>query len=183
MATESPKDEILLKRIKEGDSSAFATLVRRHNEKYYRLSYRYMANREEAEDITQMAFIKLWENPNIWNPGKGVKFTTWFYRIVVNLCLDKKKKHDAMPMPEEFEISDDSNNQEDSSAAKQEGRLLKQELALLPDRQKTAMILCFYEERSHDEAAEIMKVNVKALQSLIMRAKTTLKEKMKRYYV
>ena len=61
MARESPDDESLLERVGEGDGPAFAMLVRRHSDRYYRLAYRYTARREEAEDIVQTAFIKLWE--------------------------------------------------------------------------------------------------------------------------
>ena len=91
MAKESPDDESLLERVGEGDGAAFAVLVRRHRDRYYRLAYRYTARHEEAEDIVQVAFIKLWETPDIWNPRRGARFTTWFYRVVVNLCLDSRK--------------------------------------------------------------------------------------------
>ena len=71
MAKESPDDESLLERVGEGDRAAFAVLVRRHSDRYYRLAYRYTARREEAEDIVQAAFIKLWETPGILGSRKG----------------------------------------------------------------------------------------------------------------
>ena len=112
MARESPDDENLLGRIRVGDAPAFAALVRRHSERYYRLAYRYTARREEAEDIVQTAFIKLWETPDIWNPRRGAKFTTWFYRVVVNLCLDSRKKHGEVAAPESLEVRDESPDSE-----------------------------------------------------------------------
>ena len=181
MATESPDDEILLDEIQKGSSSAFAVLVRRHGRKYYGLAYRYTASREEAEDIIQTAFVKLWENPYVWNPRKGAKFTTWFYRIVVNLCLDSRKKHKAFIISESFEAEDENQNQERDVAGSEEKELLAKEIAALPSRQKIALILCFYEDLSHENAAKTMNVSVKALQSLLMRAKTTLKRRMQRY--
>lgn len=182
MVAELPSDGDLLQQIQDGNASAFAILVRRHQEKYYRLAYRYLANRESAEDMIQTAFLKLWENPNIWNPNKDVKFTTWFYRVVVNACLDKKKKHRTLALPESFEIKDDRPNQEMQSIHNEAQALVQTHLTALPDRQKTALILCFYEELSHIDAAQIMKISVKALQSLLMRAKITLRQDMKLYY-
>lgn len=181
MATESPDDEYLLRQIQKGDNAAFATLVKRHSTKYYNLAFRYMLNRESAEDVVQTAFLKLFENPGIWNPKKKVKFTTWFYRIVVNLCLDNKKKYTTVQLPETFEVSDGKLNQEEETLAQETKTLLAAEIASLPDRQKTALILCFYEDMSHKEAAEILAVSIQALQSLLMRAKETLKIKMKEY--
>jgi len=181
MATELPDDEYLLLQIQEGNNTAFAALVKRHSAKYYNLAFRYMINRESAEDIVQTAFLKLFENPEIWNPTKRVKFTTWFYRIVVNLCLDNKKKYKTVQLPEIFEICDGRPHQEEKALMQEAQSLLAAEIASLPDRQKSALILCFYEDMSHKEAAEILAVSVEALQSLLMRAKETLKIKMKEY--
>jgi len=181
MATESPDDENLLLQIQEGDNNAFATLVKKHSTKYYNLAFRYMLNREAAEDIVQTAFLKLFENPGMWSPKKGVRFTTWFYRIVVNLCLDSKKKFKEIQLPEIFEISDDRPHQEEETLTLEAQSLLAAEIASLPGRQKSALILCFYEGMSHKEAAEILAISVKAFQSLLMRAKERLKTRMKDY--
>lgn len=181
MAAESLTDEELLRQVQEGNSSAFAALVRRHNIKFYSLAYRYLQSREEAEDMIQSAFLKLWERPDMWQAEKGAQFTTWFYRVIVNMCLDKKKKRYDISMPENFEISDGRANQEKNSLKKEEQVAVKSQISLLPKRQKTALILCVYEELSHKEAAEVMKLSEKALQSLLMRAKTTLKKQMKKY--
>lgn len=179
MATDLPSDEDLILKVQKGNNSAFGQLVKRHSTRYYNLAYRYLINREEAEDIVQTAFLKLWEKPHQWSPKKGAQFTTWFYRIIVNLCLDRIKKHKNLSIPENFDIKDDSNNQEDDLVIQQQKKALALQIGKLPKRQKTAMILCFYEDMSHAQAAQVMKVNIKALQSLLMRAKTTLKLEMK----
>ena len=181
MASGSPNDESLLGRIQEGDSLAFATLVRRHTERYHRLAYRYTARREEAEDIVQAAFIKLWKTPDIWDSRGGARFTTWFYRVVVNLCLDSKKKRGAGTIPESYEMRDDSLNPEREVAGGEVKDLLAREIAGLPPRQRTALILCFYEDLSHGDAAGAMNISVSAFRSLLMRAKTALKQKMSQY--
>lgn len=181
MAAESPNDKVLLGEIQKGSSSASASLVRKHGRRYYGLAYRYTASREDAEDIVQTAFVKLWENPNVWDPGKGVRFTTWFYRIVVNLCLDRKKKHREIAIPESFEAADENRSQEKEVCESEENKLLAEAIAALPSRQKAALILCFYEGLSNEDAAKTMSISVKALQSLLMRAKTVLRRDMQRY--
>jgi RNA polymerase sigma-70 factor, ECF subfamily len=174
-------DQELLALVQEGSQPAFDELVQRHTERFYRLAYRYVQNRETAEDLVQDAFVRLWENPASWRPDRNSKFTTWFYRIVVNLCLDWQKKKRPLPLDEEMPLIDERETADEAMIKVQEQRLLEKEIAALPERQRTALNLCFDEGLSNQEAAETMGVNLKALQSLIMRAKTTLKERMKPY--
>jgi RNA polymerase sigma-70 factor, ECF subfamily len=174
-------DHELLALIQEGNHHAFAELVRRHTERFYRLAYRYVQNREMAEDIVQDAFLRLWENPANWQPARNSRFTTWFYRIVVNLCLDWQKKKRPVALDEAMPLADDRETADEAMIRIQEQELLEKEITALPERQRTALNLCFDEGLSNQEAAEVMGVNLKALQSLIMRAKITLKERMKAY--
>jgi RNA polymerase sigma-70 factor, ECF subfamily len=174
-------DQELLALIQDGNHQAFAELVERHTERFYRLAYRYVQNRETAEDLVQDAFLRLWENPAIWQPDRNSKFTTWFYRIMVNLCLDWQKKKRPIQLDEDMPLADERESADEAMIRMQEQRLLENEIAALPERQRTALNLCFDEGLSNQEAAEAMGLNLKALQSLIMRAKTTLKERMKAY--
>lgn len=182
MMTEHLTDNDLLERIKAGDKNAFTILVNRHNAKYYNLAYHYSAQQECAEEIVQEAFIKLWKNPYIWKEQKQTKFTTWFYRIVVNLALDKKRKFTFFSLPEQEEIVDNSPIQDDILENEERQLLLEKNIMILPERQKTALILCYYESISHKEAANIMKISLSALESLLMRAKSTLKDKLQKYF-
>jgi RNA polymerase sigma-70 factor (ECF subfamily) len=175
------EDHELLALIQDGNGQAFALLVERHTERFYRLAYRYLQSREAAEDVVQDAFVKLWENPALWQPERNSKFTTWFYRIVVNLCLDLRKKKKPAPLDDEFPVIDDRAPVDEMMIQAQEQQALEKEIAALPDRQRTALNLCFDQGLTNQEAAEVMGLNLKALQSLIMRAKTTLKERMKGY--
>lgn len=174
-------DHALLTLIQDGSHDAFAVLVQRHTERFYRLAYRYVHNRETAEDIVQDAFLKLWEVPGRWQPERNSKFTTWFYRIVVNLCLDWQKKKRPLALDEEMLLADVRETPDTEMIRTQEQRVLEQEIAALPERQRLALNLCFAEGLSNQEAAEVIGVGLKALQSLIMRAKATLKERMKPY--
>jgi RNA polymerase sigma-70 factor, ECF subfamily len=174
-------DQELLALVQQGSRPAFAELVRRHTQRFYRLAYRYVRSRETAEDIVQDAFVKLWEDPGKWQPGRNTRYTTWFYRIVVNLCLDWQKKKRPLPLDDEMPVIDERETAAEAMIRIQEQKLLEKEIAALPERQRTALNLCFDEGLSNQQAAEVMGMNLKALQSLIMRAKTTLRERMKSY--
>jgi RNA polymerase sigma-70 factor, ECF subfamily len=156
--------------------------VQRHTERFYRLAYRYLQNKEAAEDVVQDAFVKLWEDPGKWQAERNNKFTTWFYRIVVNLCLDWQKRKKPLELgDQELTIADDRDSPDISILHAEKQGILEKEIAALPERQRTALNLCFDEGLSNQEAAEVMGLKLKALQSLVMRAKTTLKERLKNY--
>jgi RNA polymerase sigma-70 factor, ECF subfamily len=174
-------DQDLLAFIQDGNHAAFAELVRRHTDRFYRLAYRYLQSKEAAEDIVQDAFLKLWEDPGKWQPGRNTKFTTWFYRVVVNLCLDVQKKMRPVRLDEEMPLLDERETADEAMMRIEQQRILEREISALPERQRIALNLCFDEGLSNQEAAEVMDLNIKALQSLVMRAKTTLKKRMKTY--
>ena len=175
------EDHELLALIQDGNGQAFAMLVERHTARFYRLAYRYVQNKEAAEDVVQDAFLKLWENPALWQPQRNSKFTTWFYRIVVNLCLDLRKKKRPEALDNDTLLMDDRQPADEMMMRAQEQKMLEKAIAALPERQRTALNLCFDGGLTNQEAAEVMGLNLKALQSLIMRAKARLKERMQRY--
>jgi RNA polymerase sigma-70 factor (ECF subfamily) len=172
-------DEELLRLISGGDHNAFAVLVTRHEKRFYLAAWRTLSDNAEAEDVTQEAFLKIWQQPDLFDPDRGVKFTTWFYRVVVNLALDRgrKKKRlvsgdwmDAMPSEEA--------SPEQETGAKERKIIIEAAIGELPERQKTALNLCFYEGMGNIEAAEVMGVTVKALESLLIRAKQAMRENL-----
>lgn len=171
--TPDSADTVLLDAIQQGNRQAFAYLVQRHTSTFYRLAYRFMNSRDDAEDIVQDAFLALWEHPYRFKAEKNVRFTTWFYRVIVNRCLDAKRKPESLELHEDSE--DETENQETQLIASREHQQLEQAIAQLPERQRTALNLAFYEELSNKEAADVMNIPLKALQSLLMRAKTNVK--------
>ena len=175
-------DEELLALIQDGSQQAFSVLVQRHTERFYRLAYRYLQSKEATEDVVQDAFVKLWEDPGRWQAERNNKFTTWFYRVVVNLCLDWQKKKKPIELgDQELSIADDRQTPDVAMLHAEKHRILEKEIAALPERQRTALNLCFDQGLSNQEAAGVMGLKLKALQSLVMRAKTTLKERLKNY--
>ena len=171
------EDTKLLAEISKGSHGAFAALVRKYSTRFYAVAYRFLGSRQDAEDIVQEAFLKLWERPDMWSPDRNIKFTTWFYRVITNACLDLRKRKSALPMAEDMEFADERSSQEELLGNYEAATLLEGAINALPARQQVALNLCFYEELSNQDAADIMGVNIKALQSLLMRAKSTLKGK------
>lgn len=169
------QDPELLEAIQSGSHHAFAVLVTRHTPRFYRIAYRYMAQREAAEDIVQQAFLKLWARPDHWQAGRQASFTTWFTRVIIHLCLDAKRKRATLPLEEGMDPEDSAPLPEEALLRCEEQTALETAIQALPERQQTALALCFYEAVSNQEAASVMQISVKALESLLMRAKMTLK--------
>lgn len=174
-------DESLLAAIKKGNHRAYATLVQRHTNLFYSLAYKYVQRQEAAEDIVQEAFLKIWEHPHDWSPDQNTAFTTWFYRVVVNLCLDWKKRKDNTVLTGDTPVLEIPATQEADMIAGQRQAAFEYFLEKLPQRQKAALHLCFTQGLSNQQAATMMGLGLKAFQSLIMRAKETLKKKMQAY--
>ncbi len=170
-------DEALMMRVQSGDHEAFSFLVQRHSQRFYACAYRICHSAELSEDVVQDAFFKLWRKPDGWASDKGVKFTTWFYRVVSNQAIDVMRKAKFGPGEEAFQFLADENADQHEDMERQEQEvLIERAIAALPDRQKLALNLCFYEGLSNKDAADVMEVGVKALESLLMRAKANLRD-------
>lgn len=181
-AYESLNDEELMLMIGEGDANAFSTLVRRHTSRFYAAAFRVVLNKEDSEDVVQDAFTKLWNGKATWKTDRGAKFTTWFYRIVTNQAMDAvgKRNRQRGAMLDE-NLPSKAPNAEDMAQTKEEGNAVNDALVELPERQRTAVMLFYNEELSQKEAAEIMGITPKAVESLIGRAKEALRERMRVY--
>ncbi|HEY6336564.1 MAG TPA: RNA polymerase sigma factor [Alphaproteobacteria bacterium] len=170
-------DEVLVARTAKGDGDAFRVLMERHVRRGLRLAMRIMGNASDADEIVQDAFLRLWTKAETWQPGRG-KFTTWFFRILVNLCLDRRRR--ASPLP--LESAGDPADPRPSALAKiyddEVGLAVRRAIGELPERQRAALVLCYYEEMSNLEAAEALSISVSALEALLVRARRTLKTKL-----
>ena len=168
-------DEDLIDLVQNQSHQAFDILVARHTEKFYGLAFRILGKEEFAEDIVQDCFIKLWQDPWKWDKQKRVKFTTWFYKIIVNASLDLKRKK-KVDLNDEFLDQKAVSVDFDSELDRQyQAKLIRKWLNKLPERQKVALNLSYYEELSHQEIADIMDLGYKAVESLIARARKNLK--------
>jgi RNA polymerase sigma-70 factor (ECF subfamily) len=175
-------DSELLANVLNGDHNAYTELVYRHYREAYVVAYRFVGDREEAEDIVQTAFLKLWERPGMWNPGMDSRFTTWFYRVVVNLCLDWRKKRKPVLNPQLsmgiFNEKVNETSQEEFHIQSEQQVQLEAQIETLPTRQRTAINLCYSTGMSNKQAAEVMGISLRALQSLVMRAKSSIRKNL-----
>jgi len=177
LASESDaiSDETLVLRVANGDRTAFGMLVDRHALRYRALALRYLGDVALAEDLVQEAFVKLWTHARRFNADKA-RFTTWFHRVVVNRCLDEKRRKKPEALPEEYDQPDESPSVEHALMEADGNTSLKRALDALSDRQRLAVTLSYFDELSNVEAAEAMEMNLKAYESLLVRARAKLRE-------
>lgn len=177
MAEES--DAALMRRVASGDHAAFSTLVSRHSGRFYAYAWRMTGHRGMAEDGVQDAFLKVWKNPHGFDPDKNIRFTTWFYRVLGNAIIDARRRSREQSDEPALEraISSAALPDEEFEQGRRQ-QAVQAAINALPDRQREALTLCFYEGLSNADAADILDVKVKALESLLMRAKKTLKDQL-----
>jgi RNA polymerase sigma-70 factor, ECF subfamily len=169
------QDSKLMRMVQKRDHAAFSELVRRYWRKCYSIAYRFEGNIPGSEDAVQNTFLKIWQRPELWDAKKNVKFSSWLYRVIINICLDNKKKKSPETGYDLEKISCNNKFYDERFDKKEKQKWLENSILTLPINQQIALNLCFYEELSNREAAEIMNISVKAVQSLIMRGKNTLK--------
>lgn len=175
---EAQDDAALMRRIAKGDQRALQALMQVHLSKTVRLAMRIMGSATAAEDIAQEAFIRVWKNAARWEDPetRGAQFSTWLYRIVLNLCIDEKRRSKTVGLDEDFDIADERLNAADRLQQREQSARVRAALDKLPERQRAAFILCFYEEHSNKEAADLLGISVKAVESLLVRSRRTLRD-------
>lgn len=168
-------DDALLVLYANGDGNASAELLQRLGPRAYGVAMRVLGNAAEAEDIAQDAMMRLWRMAPDWQPGQA-KVSTWLYRVVMNLCIDLKRRQrgghldlDAIPEPIDPARSAPEQLQEDARHD-----ALQQALMQLPQRQRQAMVLRHIEELTNPEISGIMDISVEAVESLTARGKRAL---------
>lgn len=163
-----------------GDRAAYQILVKRHLKSISHYAYRLLGNQKDTEDITQEVFLRLWTNAHKWQSNKS-KLTTWLHRITHNLCIDYLRKHGRMQTQGTFDDDAADSLPQDNDAGEENNdavKLLRDAISTLPENQRSALSLCHYQGFSNKEAAAIMNISVKALESAIARAKRSLREKL-----
>jgi RNA polymerase sigma-70 factor (ECF subfamily) len=184
-----PPSEDLMARIAKGDNDAFEILVNRHQTSVLNLIYRFIGDGTQAKDLAQEVFIRVWQSAKSYEPK--AKFTTWIYRITANLCFNElkssrqKKWFQFLRFGDQHEETiedtsvDSSPSPEDLLLAKERNRQISDALQSLPDNQRMALILKRYDDLSYQEISQVLGCSVSAVESLLVRAKRTLQEKLK----
>lgn len=175
--TAEPSDEDLVARVAAGDRRAYGLLVERHLDRTVTVAQRVLANRAEAEDVAQEAFLKLWQGADRFRPG-GARFSTWFYRVTMNLCLDRKRRPAAAPLDDSVDPADTRPDPGEVLERHRFAGALAGAVADLPERQRAAISLTYDAGLSNAEAAKALDVSVKALETLLVRAKRGLRDRL-----
>ncbi|SDB57098.1 sigma-70 family RNA polymerase sigma factor [Pseudomonas sp. NFACC13-1] len=174
----TPTDEQLMIAIARGDQHAFATLVTRHLPRAYAIARRFFAQQTDAEDIAQEAFTRVWTHAAIWQPGRA-QFSTWLQRIVVNLCLDNLRRHKHRAEQDIDSLLHELLDPKTETAATveraREAAKIQQVVQRLPEKQRMAVLLCYFDEHSNTQAAALMGLHPKALEGLLGRARQQLR--------
>jgi RNA polymerase sigma-70 factor (ECF subfamily) len=168
-------DAELLRAIAGGDRSAFDRLSRRHLDRAYGVALRMTGSRADAEDVVQDVFLRLWQRPEAWRPGQA-QFSTWLYRVVVNRCLDLKRRPKGADLDSVEEPQAPEANAEDSLLDVERSRALDGAVKQLPERQRAAIVLTYTAGLRNAEAASAMDISVKAFEALLVRAKRELRD-------
>lgn len=168
----------LLRKSIRGDTRAFQTIVEMYQSYAYALAYRVLVNQDDAEDVVQEAFLRVWQHAADYDPG--VKFTTWLYSIVTNLCNDRlrirRRQNEIYDAGEADELSVDSFQ---DKAAGQILENIHQVLRDLPHQQQMVFILRDLQDLSVKDAAGILHISESAVKSNLHYARKQLRTLLK----
>lgn len=188
----SDPDNELMKRIGSGERAAFKPLVEKYQRMVMAAIYRYTGSSHDVEDLAQEIFFKVFKAAKRYTPQ--AKFSTWLYRIVANHCFNyrRSQKRDAivtsldhsfsgkedepslqLPGPKEKQPENQVQQQELETA-------LRRAISELPDRQRMAIVLYRFEGLSYKEITKVLGCSLSSVESLLFRAMTNLKEKLKK---
>ncbi len=173
------EEAALLSRIAVGDVVAYEAVIDAHLGPVMALARRMLGDDDEAEDIAQETFLRLWRHAAKFDP-KRARLSTWLHRIASNVCIDRMRSrrggHEL--------IGDHQQHPELRREAGQDRAFLERQLAMrvdgalqgIPERQRLALVLCYYQGLTMKDAADVMEVSVEAIESLLARARRALKK-------
>lgn len=186
------RDIALMALIKEGDEEALGALIEIHQQRIIGTVAKMLGDDSEAEDVAQQVFIRVWKSAARYEPT--AKFTTWLYTITRNLVfneLRRRKRHTATSLDRPLGPDEDSPTLQaaDTTVKTPDTALLDGEMQAaiqraidsLPETQRMAIILRRYDDVSYEEIGEILDLSVPAVKSVIFRARTELREKLRQY--
>lgn len=174
---EPDPDIELLARIGNNEADAVNEMVSRKLPRLLALAGRLLGDAEEARDVAQESFMRIWKQAAQWRSGQA-RFDTWLHRVALNLCYDRirrRKEHLHDDSDDYLELADPAPLPDAQLEADARSEQMAAALAALPDRQREAIVLQYYQELSNIEAAQLMNISVDALESLLSRARRNLR--------
>jgi len=187
-ANDDARDVDLMRLVGRGDTAAFEELIERHQTLVAGTVARMLGSNSDVEDIAQQVFIRVWKNATRYVPR--AKFTTWLLKITRNLVfneLRRTKRHAHVPIQtdpqaEAIPLQDETGQSPDASLLERElQQAIEEAITALPERQRMALVLRRYQELSYEQIAEVLNLSVPAVKSVLFRARTELRERLKSY--
>jgi RNA polymerase sigma-70 factor (ECF subfamily) len=179
----------IIKKVKKGDQQAFAALIEIYQHKVYRICFRMVGNRHEAEDLAQEAFLRAYLNIDSFDNDK--KFSSWLYRIATNLTIDRlrKKKPDyyldaeiagAEGMTMYAQLAVDQELPEDQVVGLELQEAIQKEMMQLPPKYRSVIVLKYMEDLSLKEISEILNIPVATVKTRVHRGREALRKRLRR---
>jgi RNA polymerase sigma-70 factor (ECF subfamily) len=169
-------DESLMLAVAEGDLTAFEQLVLRHQEVVWRTAYRMVGDRQAAEDLAQEAFLRVFQAAGRYRPTAA--FRTYLYRVVIRVCLDYLRKKRPQLGADLAAVSAAALSVDEQAELGERADLVQQAITGLPSKQRSAVVLRYYEGLSGAEIADVMKTTTKAVERLLARGRAALGERL-----
>jgi RNA polymerase sigma-70 factor (ECF subfamily) len=184
------QDEVLVERARAGDVAAFETLISQYERKVYNLAYRLTGNHEDASDMAQEAFIRVFQKLPEFRGDSS--FSTWLFRIASNACLDeirKRKRHRTVSLDNPYETDEGEMSRQYADAAdgpeeiidRQETQAMVQAcINALDEEYRVVVVLRDIKGYAYNEIAEMLGLNLGTVKSRLNRARAAIKEKFTR---
>lgn len=169
------RDDALMACLAARDAQALRTVISLYGEKSHRIAWRMLGDAAEAEDVAQEAMLKLWQQAGGWSAG-GQGIGPWLARVTANLCIDRLRRIRPLTGEELPERTDETPLADAQLDEAQVRERTQAALQALPERQRAALVLTYWQECSNQQAAEALAMNIKAFESLLLRARKALRE-------
>lgn len=163
----------LMHKIAKGDAKSFQSLLTLYERPVFSYVWRLTTDIPSAEDITQEVFLKVWKNASSWKPNFQLK--TWLYKIAYTTFIDKVRTEKTTTELSE-NLVDNTPTVEQNIIINEQEKHVENAVKSLPEQQRQALILCYYQGLKAKEIAEIMNMKTNAVEVMIHRAKQTLKD-------
>ena len=166
------KDSHLILRCQRGDPAAFAELVEAYKKPIYNLAYRMLNDREEANDLTQDTFLRVYQNLERYRPEH--KISTWMYAIASRLCIDRLRKIKGSVWELDFNIPDHKPLPEEQLIQKEMRQDIDNAISRLPEKYRLVIVLRHLNELSYEEIATVLELPVNTVKTHLFRGREIL---------
>ena len=171
-------DTDLLPALQAGEPHALKALMDRHLSRIHGLAWHMSGDRSLAEDISQETFLRFWQTVPNWDPSGKATILTWLRRVATRICIDEKRRKTPIFTDKLPDAVDETTGPYLELVRGETAMAVQAAILRLPDRQRAALILSFYQHVSQAEGAATLGIKEKAYESLLSRAKAKLKREL-----